>query len=249
MRAAEPRASSSASGFRFCGIMLEPGRVPLAELHEPELARPVEDQILGEPREVRADHRRGEQHLGDEVAVADGVDAVRRERVEAEACPGAARARSDTRSRRPRRSPAAGRPPSAAPRARRARSRSSGQKCESIQCAADTGLRALQVRVRRHQRRLERCAPGRSSPAAARARRASSCWHASIVQSRVAVATWSLRLRPVCSFDATSPTSSCSRRSISVCTSSSDALRLLAGVEPRARRRRARARSPCSPRA
>ena len=53
MRAAEPRASSSASGFRFCGIMLEPLRVTVAELHEAELARAVDDQILGEPREVR----------------------------------------------------------------------------------------------------------------------------------------------------------------------------------------------------
>ena len=51
--------------------------VAFAELHEPELARPVDDQVLGQPREMRPDHRRGEQHLGDEVAIAHGVDRVR----------------------------------------------------------------------------------------------------------------------------------------------------------------------------
>ena len=40
MRAAEPRASSSASGFRFCGIMLEPDVYPSPNCTNPNSLDP-----------------------------------------------------------------------------------------------------------------------------------------------------------------------------------------------------------------
>ena len=59
-------------------------RVAFAELHEAELAGPVDDEVLGEARQMGTDHRRGEEDFGDEIAIADGVNRVRRDRVETE---------------------------------------------------------------------------------------------------------------------------------------------------------------------
>ena len=186
----DPRASSSASGFRFCGIMLDPVRERVAELHEAEFARAEEDQVLGEAREVRADHRDGEQHLGDEVAIADGIDGVRRDRRRSRGCPAAARARPGRRSRRPRREPSGRHGGRALRRARVARDRARAARSATASSAPpSTGLRALQVRVRRHESRLRAVRPGASITCCSSRTAASSAAHASIVQRRVAVAT------------------------------------------------------------
>ena len=192
--------------------------------------------------------REREQQLGDEVAIADRVDAVLRDGGEAEAALEQHARDRDTRSRRPRRSRAAARPRrvtrqrAARDRARAARSATASSARPTPAARAAGACTPASARPRALRR-------DRPSPAAARARPRRACVHASIVQSRVAVATWSLRLRPVCSFDATSPISSCSSRSISVCTSSSDAQRRARRRRAARRPRRARARSPCSPRA
>ena len=67
-------------------------------------------------------------------------------------------------------------------------------------------LRALQVRVAGHQQRRCCCsARTHSTHSSAIDARARWRWHASRVQSRMSVATWSLRLRPVCRRPPASP--------------------------------------------
>ena len=56
----------------------------LAELHKTELARAEDDQILGDARQVGADHGGSEEHVGDKVAIAHRIDRVRRHRLESE---------------------------------------------------------------------------------------------------------------------------------------------------------------------
>ena len=102
-----------------------------------------------------ADHRGREEQLGDEIAIAHRVDRVLARSRRSRGCPAAARARPDTRIPRRRRSRAASTPRRRCAARRRTRSRSSGQKCESSQCARRHRNRALHVRVRRHERRLE----------------------------------------------------------------------------------------------
>ena len=116
--------------------------------------------------------------------------------------------------------------------ARRRRSRSSGQKCESIQCAPLTGCARCRWVYAGRMTSCNRRACATMTCCSSRSAAASRP-QASMVQSRVAVATWSLRLRPVWRRDAGSPTSSWRSRSISVWMSSSDA----AGVTPAASRR------------
>ena len=48
----------------------------VAIAHETELARSKQDEILGESREMRTEHGEREEQVGNEVAIADGVDAV-----------------------------------------------------------------------------------------------------------------------------------------------------------------------------
>ena len=188
MRAAEPRASSSASGFRFCGIMLEPDVNAVAELHEAELARAVDDQILGETRQMRPDHRRREQHLGDEIAIADRVDRVRRQRVEAKrALKQDARDRIRAAGHRAGAEWQHGRRALGGAQSRAIALERPEMREQPVRRRDRNG--ALQVRVRRHERRLERRAWSTITCCsdANRARRAA--WQASIVHSRVAVAT------------------------------------------------------------
>ena len=148
----------------------------------------------------------------------------------------------DTRSRRPRRSLAAGRPPSArgaraargrarAARSARAASARPTPGCARCRCVYD-GMSAVSSAARL----LEHHA------AAGRARRRRA---AGTRPSSRAAWPWPpgrCGCGPCAACDATSPTSSCRRRSISVCTSSSDAMRLLARRRAAPRRRRARAR-------
>ena len=53
-----------------------PGRVAVVERHEAELAGGPEDDLLGLPADVDADHREHERQLGDEVAAGRPVDGV-----------------------------------------------------------------------------------------------------------------------------------------------------------------------------
>ena len=81
-------------------------------------------------------------------------------------------------------------------------------------------LRALQVRVAGH--RAARCSQRAHHERLLEPRnRQQQVVHARRAHMRRSVATWSLRLRPVCSIPATGPTSSKSRRSTAVWMSSS----------------------------
>ena len=163
-------------------------RERVAELHEAELARAVEDQVFGEAREVRADQRAREQHLGDEVAIADGVDASSARARRSRGFPAAARARSDTRSRRRRPSRAEGRGAArerqraARDRARAARSARASSApprpaCARCRCVYDGMMHVLE-RARLIEHHLLQLAHA-----------ASRRVQASIVHRRVAVAT------------------------------------------------------------
>ena len=75
-RPALPRASSAMSGFFFWGSIERAGGVGVVEPDEPELLGRPQHDLLADPRQVDADQREREQRLGDEVAVARGVEGV-----------------------------------------------------------------------------------------------------------------------------------------------------------------------------
>ena len=200
------------------------------------------------------DHRGDEEELGDPVAVAHRVDAVGGDVPEAERLLQEDRGRRGRGSRRWRRSRAGarrrGRARSAQPRrgraraARRARA-ASGRPRPAAPAAGgcSEGITVVQVLLRLLQR-AARCRARSSASSRATAPRA---------QSRVSVATWSLRERPVWSFPATAPASSRSSRSTSEWMSSSGAalpLGLGPALQPLGHalqpRRRARATPPAS---
>ena len=66
------------SGFFFCGMMLDPVEKASSSRDEAELRGRPEDDLLGQPADVDADHRGDERELGDEVAGGGAVDRVRR---------------------------------------------------------------------------------------------------------------------------------------------------------------------------
>ena len=83
-RAARPRVSSAMSGFFFCGMIELPVANASSSSTQRELPRAPQHDLLGEPRQLHADHRRDEHELGDVIAAADGVDRVLARRVVAE---------------------------------------------------------------------------------------------------------------------------------------------------------------------
>jgi len=76
-----PRVSSNTSGLRFCGSRLEPVENPSGAVNQPSAPQ---HEVLGEPRQVDAEHGGGVQVFEREVAIADDVDAVLGEAREAE---------------------------------------------------------------------------------------------------------------------------------------------------------------------
>ena len=76
IRPALPRASSAMSGFFFCGIIDEPGRIPVVEHHEAHLAARPEHPLFADPAEVDADHGERVDRVGDEVAIAHRIERV-----------------------------------------------------------------------------------------------------------------------------------------------------------------------------
>ena len=66
------------SGFFFCGMIDEPVANASSSSTQPNSRRGPEADLLAEPGQVHADQRGDEQELGDEVAIGDRVDRVRR---------------------------------------------------------------------------------------------------------------------------------------------------------------------------
>ena len=220
MRPALPRTSSAASGLRFCGMIEEPV--------------------------VKASESRTKPNCG---VVQSTISSAKRERctaqIEAAASVSSTKSRSETESSEfavGRSKPSACRGHVAVDREggageRRRAERAFVEAPPRIREAAavagehlDIGeemvaegdrLRRLQMREARHRRRRRRRAPSRRAPAAARraARRGASI--ASRTQSRMSVATWSLRERAVCSRPAAGPMRSCEALSTFMWMSSS----------------------------
>ena len=165
---------------------------------------------------------RTKQQLGHEVAVGHRVERVVEAAREAEVGGGAvgierqARARERAGAERRHVGAARARRAAARRRARAPRSaRGGGARAAPAARAAGACSRAGRRRCRPASAALEQHAPGAraiASPSAAPSRR---------TKSRSAVATWSLRLRPVWSLAPASPASSVTRRSIAVWMSSS----------------------------
>ena len=76
-RGALARSSSAASGFFFCGMMLEPLAKASDDLAEAELLARPDDDLGPELREVRRAQRGRGEVVDHEVAVGHGVDRVR----------------------------------------------------------------------------------------------------------------------------------------------------------------------------
>ena len=141
---ADQAARLAARELGDVGVLLlrhdrRPGRERVVQLHEAELARRPEDDLLGEAREVDADLAVDEGELGDDVAARGRVDRVlggaRRSRARSRRAAGRARASCRRGRRRRRATPMPARDQSR----RRSRSRTSGQACASRWCASSTG--------------------------------------------------------------------------------------------------------------
>ena len=196
-RPALPRASSAMSGFFFCGSIDEPVLYASARRRKPNSS--LDHSTISSPRRERCTcvERGDEQRLGHEVAVGDRVERV----VEA-----ARRTRARPRCRRDR----AGRlEPASAP----APSGDTSARAERVAPALDVArerpevreevvreqhrLRALQVRVAGEVDVVGRARRTSSSTSCSRWTCAATSVPSRRRKSRSAVATWSLRLRPV----------------------------------------------------
>src|SRR5712672_1884769 len=72
-------------GIAFLRHHARTSRKRVAELNEPEFTRAVDDQVFGKSGEMRGGHCYREQQLGNEIPVANGIDAVLRDGAETEA--------------------------------------------------------------------------------------------------------------------------------------------------------------------
>ncbi len=209
-------------GVLLLGQHRAAGGVGVGERAEAELLGRPQHDLLPHPREVHAEQGDVEERLGHEVAVGDGVERVLEPCVEAEVLghevgverqrgpgqgPGPERARRPSarrwrsagrrRGRAPTRGPAGGGPAAPAGPAAGGCSRAGRRRRPRSARPSSTSWSAMtSVATPVRRRRHHR---------------------------RRSVATWSLRLRPVCSLAPTSPASSVTRRSMAVCTSSSPA--------------------------
>ncbi len=214
-----PRASSAMSGFFFCGMIDEPVE-SVVQGDEGELLRVPDDDLLGDPGEVHADHRGDEGELRHEVAGGRAVDGVRDGAVFEAEVP-----RHRLRSRlRP--------PPASAPEpyGETAVRSSHWRSC----CVPGQGLDVSQHMVGEEHRLgvLEVRTAGIATSGCASARPINASWRSAIRppivrawsrrHMRKSVATWSFRERPARSLPPRSgPRRSSSPRSRAVCTSSS----------------------------
>ena len=146
----------AAHKLRDVGVLLlrhhgRAGAVRVVQLDEGELARAPEDDFLGETRQVHHEDGGGGEEFHDVVAVADGIEAVRVDGVEVKllcherAVDGERRARKRTRAER--------HDVGALVDAQEARkvAREHGEVSKHVVREED-GLRALQMRVARHDR-------------------------------------------------------------------------------------------------
>ena len=212
------------------------GRVRVGKLDEPELLGRPEHDLLADAREVRLRERRDEQRLGDEVAVGHRVERVLERTRETELGCDVGRVERQARSRQ-----RAG--------AERRHRRAIERVAPTVDVAAERPevreemvrehhrLRALHVRVARAGRCRPRLRPGARSTSCSAVMRSTCSRPARRRNSRRSSATWSLRLRPVCSLAPAGPARSVTRRSIAVWMSSSvgsehELARLELGLDP-----------------
>ena len=199
-RPALPRASSAMSGFFFCGSIDEPVLYASARRRNPNSSRRPQHDLLAEARQVHLGERGDEQRLGHEVAVGHRVERVVERTARSRARSRSRRDRAAGSIRRARRRRAATRRRARRQSRQRSTSRAKRPEVREEVVREQHRLRALQVRVARAGTRRRRSSARRSSTSGARDARGDCRVPSRRRNRRSSVATWSLRLRPVCSF-------------------------------------------------
>ena len=221
MRPVLPRISSQESGFFFCGMRLLPVEYSSGRIDVGKFLGGEDDKIFGQAREMRGDAGEREKIVESEIAIADGVEAVRGDA-------GEIQDRERWRCDRWQRNSRLERPNPWGMRRRKprrfARAPDRGKRlraCAIRKCDSRIGWACCMcVMPAMGVFRLALACPAKARISASSASRISPA--ASMTNRRKSVATSSLRLRPVCSFHPSGPSSSTNAFSTKWCTSSAE---------------------------